>query len=761
MLPLRDVVVFPGMIVPLFVGRSRSVAALEQTSENELPILLVTQRDPEIDEPVKNDLYKIGTLASVLQILKLPDGSVKALVEGISRHRVHKIISGDALMLALSEEIPEAAPQSQEIEAIVRHLKTQFESYVRLNRKIPQETLVSILNLDDPSRLADNIGIHAAFKVSDKQKILSLLDPKKRMLALSQMLHAEVEILELEQKIRGEVRRQMEKSQKEYYLNEQMKAIQKELGRDGENPEEIAELRKKIKAARLPKSAAEKALQELNRLKQMPMMSPEASVVRNYLEWLTELPWNRKTKDRLDVGLAEKILNDDHHGLKNVKERILEFLAVRKLTQDARGPILAFAGPPGVGKTSLGRSIARALNRKFVRMSLGGIRDEAEIRGHRRTYIGAMPGRILQNIRRVGAKNPVFLLDEIDKMTMDFRGDPAAALLEALDPELNNTFVDHFLEVEFDLSQVMFITTANVIDPIPPALRDRMEIIEIPSYTEVEKFQIAKNFLIPKELKKNGLKKTNIQFKDEGIYEIIQNYTREAGVRNLERQLGSIMRKVARRMTTGNIKSRKTITDSAVGELLGAPRYKRPVYTNQDAVGMVTGLAWTEVGGEVLRTEATLMPGKGNLFLTGQMGKVMQESAQAALSFARSHSRAFRLERDFHKQYDIHVHIPEGAIPKDGPSAGITIATAIISSLTGHPVRGDLAMTGEITLQGRVLPVGGIKEKVLAAHREKITNILLPAENEKDLEDIDAVVLKKLNIQFISNMDKVLEAALH
>lgn len=760
LLPLRDVVVFPGMIVPLFVGRAKSVAALEGATQGEKQLLLVTQRTVECDDPTQKDLYRIGTRCSILQLLKLPDGSVKVLVEGLSRQKIHQVMDTGSFLHGFSQELGETKFSGPEVEALLRHVQSQFETYVQLNRKIPQETLVSIQNMTDIGRLADNIAIHASLKVSDKQKILSSRDARKRILALSRILSSEIEILELEQKIRGEVRRQMEKSQKEYYLNEQIKAIQKELGRDGENAEEIAEMERKIRAARMSAEAQEKAQQEIGRLKAMPMMSPESAVVRNYLEWLIALPWYKRTKDRIDVELAEKILNEEHYGLKKPKERILEFLAVHQLVKKSKGPILCFVGPPGVGKTSLGRSIARALNRKFVRMSLGGVRDEAEIRGHRRTYIGALPGRILQNMRKVGTRNPVFLLDEVDKMSMDFRGDPSSALLEVLDPELNHTFIDHYLEVEYDLSEVMFITTANVLYPIPPALHDRMEIIEIPSYTEQEKYEIAERFLIPKQMKQHGLKKSNLIFTEEGLYELIRSYTREAGVRNLEREIGSVMRKVAREVATRKLKGKKKVTPQVVHKLLGVPKYRRPAHESNGGVGMATGLAWTEVGGEVLQTEATLMEGKGDLMLTGQMGSVMQESAKAAMTFARSRARELHLSKDFHKRYDIHVHIPEGAIPKDGPSAGITIATAIISALTGQPVRRDLAMTGEITLRGRVLPVGGIKEKLLAAHRARIFSILMPKENEKDLEEVPPEVLKDLQVQMVESMDEVLKAAL-
>lgn len=759
-IPLRDVVVFPGMVVPLFVGRTRSVTALEIAAKEEKEVLLVTQKSVECDEPIFKDLYKVGTLGQLLQLLKLPDGSVKVLVEGLSRQRIHAVSQHEKMLMGLSEEIAEISLTGHEVEALTRHIQSQFESYVRLNRKVPQETLASILSLNDPGRLADHIAIHSSLKVADKQKILAIAEPRKRLLTLSQILESEVEILELEQKIRGEVRQQMEKSQKEYYLNEQIKAIQKELGRDGENPEEIAELEKKIKASKMSQEAAEKAHQEIQRLKHMPMMSPEAAVVRNYLDWLVSLPWSKRTKDRLDVQLAEKILEEDHYGLKKPKERILEFLSVRQLVKQIKGPILCFVGPPGVGKTSLAHSIARALNRKFVRMSLGGVRDEAEIRGHRRTYIGSMPGRIIQNIRRVAYRNPVFLLDEVDKMSVDFRGDPSSALLEVLDPELNHTFADHYLEVEFDLSEVMFIATANVIHTIPAALKDRMEIIEIASYTEQEKFQIAKRFLIPKQIKNNGLTKSRVRFSDSGVYEIIRSYTREAGVRNLEREIGSVLRKVAREVATNGRKKSHSISPKAVNRLLGVPKYRRPKQENRGGIGQATGLAWTEVGGEVLSTEATLVEGKGELVLTGQLGDVMQESAKAAMTFARSRARSLGLPRDFYKRYDIHVHIPEGAIPKDGPSAGITMAAAIISCLTGRKVRDNVAMTGEITLRGQVLPVGGIKEKLLAAHRAHIPNVILPKENEKDLEDIPSEVLKEIDIRFVNSMDDVMGATL-
>ncbi|MFH1744029.1 MAG: endopeptidase La [bacterium] len=760
LLPLRDVVIFPGMIIPLFVGRPKSVAALEAATNADKQLILVAQKKVDVDEPAAKDLYRVGTLVQILQILKLPDLSIKVLVEGVSRYRLSHISTSGGFYLTQAEPVEETEEAGPHIEALIRHVMGQFETYVKLNRKIPQETLLSILNIDHPGRLADSISSHLTVKIEDRQDLLATVEHSKRLLLLTQHLQSEIEILELENKIKGEVRKQMEQSQREYYLNEQMKAIQRELGRDGEGNEETAKYRKRIAKAKMSKEAETKAVEELQRLEAMPPLSPEATVVRNYLDWLCDLPWSKTTKDRLKIEEAEKILNEDHYGLEKPKERILEFLAVRQLKKDLKGPILCFVGPPGVGKTSLGRSIARALGRKFIRLSLGGVRDEAEIRGHRRTYIGSMPGRIVQSLKKAGSRNPVFLLDEIDKMSVDFRGDPSAALLEVLDPEQNNTFSDHYLEVEFDLSSVMFIATANVPHPIPPALRDRMEIIEIPSYTEHDKIQIAGQFLIPKQIKANGIDKWKISLSPPALLTIMRDYTREAGVRNLEREISGVCRKLAKKATQKQLKIGTKVGPKMVESFLGIPKFRRSEHDHANGVGIATGLAYTETGGEVLNTEVSIVEGTGQLFLTGKLGEVMQESAKAALTYARSRTRVLHLQRDFYKRFDIHVHIPEGAIPKDGPSAGITMASALISALTGRALKGNLAMTGEITLRGRVLPVGGIKEKLLAAHRENIDNIILPVDNRKDLAELPSEVVKKLKITFVENMDNVLDTAL-
>ncbi|HPO07905.1 MAG TPA: endopeptidase La [bacterium] len=760
LLPLRDVVIFPGMIIPLFVGRAKSVAALEVATNSDKQLILVAQKKVDIDEPLAKDLHRMGTLVQILQILKLPDMSIKVLVEGLARYRLDHISTTGAFFLTEADPVDEPEETGSQIEALVRHVTGQFETYVKLNRKIPQETLLSILNIEHPGRLADSIAAHLSIKLDERQQLLSTVEYSKRLILLSQFLQSEIEILELENKIKGEVRKQMEQSQREYYLNEQMKAIQRELGRDGEANEETAKYKKRILEAKMSPEAEAKAKEELQRLDAMPPLSPEATVVRNYLDWLCDLPWSITTPDRLDINEAEKILHEDHYGLEKPKERILEFLAVRQLKKDLKGPILCFVGPPGVGKTSLGRSIARALGRKFIRLSLGGVRDEAEIRGHRRTYIGSMPGRIIQSLKKAGSRNPVFLLDEIDKMSVDFRGDPSAALLEVLDPEQNNTFSDHYLEVEFDLSSVMFIATANVPHPVPPALRDRMELIEIPSYTEHDKIQIAEQFLIPKQIKENGIGEFEISYTRPALFTIMRDYTREAGVRNLEREIGSVCRKLAKKATQKGLRKGTKINGNMINDLLGIPRFRRSELDHANGIGIATGLAYTETGGEVLSTEVSIVEGSGQLLLTGKLGEVMQESAKAALTYARSRARTLHLERDFYKRFDVHVHVPEGAIPKDGPSAGITIASALISALTGKPLRGNLAMTGEITLRGRVLPVGGIKEKILAAHRENIHHIILPAENRKHLAELPGDVLKKLKVTFVENMDSVLATAL-
>ncbi len=760
LLPLRDVVIFPGMIIPLFVGRPKSVAALEAGMQGDKRIVLVAQKRMDVDEPNPDDIYSVGTMINILQLLNLPDGSIKILVEGVQRVRIKDVIADEPFFLAQIGEMVEKQEKGTKVKALCRHVNELFESYVKLNRKVPQETLLSIMNLEDPGRLADNIAAHLSIRVTDKQKLLSSLNPSTRLNQLSKILNSELEILEMEQRIKGEVRKQMEQSQKEYYLHEQIKAIQRELGKNVDGMEDGGKYRERIKKAKMSKEAEEKSLEELERLNSMPPMSPEATVIRNYLDWMCDLPWSKYTKDQLDIKKAQKNLDEDHYGLEKPKERILEFLAVHKLKKSLKGPILCFVGPPGVGKTSLGRSIARSMGRKFVRLSLGGVRDEAEIRGHRRTYIGSMPGRIIQSLKKAGSNNPVFLLDEVDKMSMDFRGDPSSALLEVLDPEQNNTFSDHYLEVEYDLSNIIFIATANVSHPIPPALLDRMEIIEIPSYTEEDKVQIAKNFLMPKQISNHGLNRYKPSIPEESLVRIIRDYTREAGVRNLEREISAVCRKLARKVTTNGMKKNEVVDPDTINELLGIPKYREPLHGRENGVGCATGLAVTSVGGEILTAEVTVTEGTGQLVLTGKLGDVMQESAKAALSFTRARSRMLHLVRDFHKRFDIHVHIPEGAIPKDGPSAGITMATALISALTGRPVVQGIAMTGEITLRGKILPVGGIKEKVLAAHRAEMYHVLLPEDNRKDIPDIPEHVMEKMNIEFVKDMDQVLEIAL-
>lgn len=760
LLPLRDVVVFPGTVTSLFVGRPPSVGAVETAVSSGLHVLLVTQRDPEIDEPTLPDLYPVGCLAEIIQCMKLPDASLKVIIQGLQRYRPRELVAHDSYVAALASLVLDVKAAGAEIKARMRSVLDLFHDYVKLNPRIPQETLLSVANTDDPGRLADQIAGQSSLKVNEKQAVLETRSPLKRLQQLADLLVQEVEILQLEKKIRGEVRRQMERSQREYYLTEQIKAIQRELGRDAENIEEIDEYRVKIAKAGFGPEAREKAERELSRLAAMPPMSPEAAVVRNYLDWLVALPWSRRTRDRLEIDVVQKVLDRDHYGLARPKQRILEFLAVRQLVDKVKGPILCFVGPPGVGKTSLGRSIARALRRRFIRISLGGVRDEAEIRGHRRTYVGALPGRIVQMMRKAATCNPVFLLDEVDKMSVDFRGDPSAALLEVLDPELNCSFTDHYLEVEFDLSQVLFITTANFTDPIPPALRDRMEVIEIPSYTHQEKFHIARSFLVPKQIRANGLVGKGISFGKDGIDTLIQLYTREAGVRQLEREIASVLRKQAKNVAAGTAGKRIRITSRLVEACLGPPRYLRSRREKEDGIGVAMGLAWTEVGGQILATEVSVLPGSGTLTLTGQMGQVMQESAKAALSYARSRGKELALRRDFHRLWDIHVHVPEGAIPKDGPSAGITIATAIVSALTRCPVRSDVAMTGEVTLRGRVLSVGGIKEKLLAAHRAGIRTVLLPEENRRDVSEIPEEVLAEVRLVYVKTMDVVLAHAL-
>ncbi|CEP67065.1 Lon protease, bacterial/eukaryotic-type [Moorella glycerini] len=759
LLPLRGVIVFPYTVIHLDVGRERSVSAIEEAMLRDRVIFLAMQKEAQDDDPGEDDIYTTGTIAEIKQLLKLPGGTIRILVEGIRRGKIREYLSYDPFLKVEVEEAPEPAETSSEIEALMRCLIDEFETYVKMSKRIPPETVVAVVSLEEPGRLADVVASHLNLKLTDKQAVLEAVDIKERLNLLCEILAKEKEILELERKINLRVRKQMEKTQKEYYLREQIKAIQKELGEKDERVAEAEELRQKIEAARLPKDVRERALKEVERLEKMPPMVAETTVVRNYLDWLLSLPWNKQTRDRLDVKVAERILDEDHYGLKEVKDRILEYLAIRQLAKKMKGPIICFVGPPGVGKTSLAKSIARALQRKFVRISLGGVRDEAEIRGHRRTYVGALPGRIIQGMKQAGTRNPVFLLDEIDKLSSDFRGDPASALLEVLDPEQNHMFSDHYIEAPFDLSRVMFITTANVEYSIPRPLLDRMEVIRIPGYTEEEKVKIAALHLLPKQIKEHGLKKDQLEISENALRRIVREYTREAGVRNLERQIATICRKTARDIVSGKTKAVR-ITASNVEEYLGIPRYRHTEAFQNEVVGVANGLAWTEVGGEVLNVEVSVMKGKGNLTLTGKLGDVMKESAYAGFSYIRSRADALGLEADFHEKHDLHIHVPEGAIPKDGPSAGITMATAMASALTGVPVKANLAMTGEITLRGRVLPVGGIKEKVLAAHRAGLKNIILPRENEKNLEDIPANIRRKLNFILVEHMDEVLKESL-
>ena len=761
LLPLRDIVVFPHMVVPLFVGREKSIAALEEAMNKEKDVLLSSQINAKTNDPKEEDIYNVGTLASIIQLLRLPDGTVKVLVEGKCRARIGQYIPNTAFFLVEVEAIREETDVSVETEALMRGVKSTFEQYVKLNRRIPPEMLASVSTIDDPSRLADTIVAHLALKLPDKQNILEIISAAERLEKLLSLMQSEIEILQVERRIRSRVRKQMEKTQREYYLNEQMQAIQKELGERDEFKGEIAELEEKVKKKKLSVEAKDRIGKEIKKLKMMSPMSAEATVVRNYIDWVLSLPWGDLTKDKLDVDEAETTLNEDHYGLEQPKERIIEYLAVHALVEKMKGPILCFVGPPGVGKTSLGRSIARSMGRKFIRLSLGGVRDEAEIRGHRRTYIGALPGKVIQSLKKAGSANPVFLLDEVDKMSMDFRGDPSAALLEVLDPEQNHAFNDHYLDLDYDLSHVMFITTANTLPAIPMPLQDRMEIIRIAGYTEVEKKEIATRYLILKQREANGLTEKNIDFTDSSLRLIIRRYTREAGVRNLEREIASVCRKVAREVAKSGKKNKFIrITPKKVQQYLGVPKFHFGLAEEHDQVGLCTGLAWTEFGGELLATEVSVMPGKGKLTITGKLGEVMQESAQAAMSYVRSRAEALGIGRDFYQKVDIHIHIPEGAIPKDGPSAGITMVTAIASALTKIAVRKDVAMTGEITLRGRILPIGGLKEKILAAHRGKIKKVLIPKENEKDLKDIPKKILKDLEIKSVEHMDEVLKEAL-
>jgi len=760
LLPLRDIIVFPHMVVPLFVGRQRSIKALEDATQKQSLIFLSSQKDAKTNDPSEDDIYKIGTLGSVVQMLKLPDGTVKVLIEGKKRARVARFASNPDFFLVEVEEAQEVVERNTEVEALVREVHTTFENYVKLKKKIPPEMVMSVSSIDDPGRLADTIVAHLGIKLEDRQNLLETFNAAERLEKVLGHMRAEIEILEVERRIRSRVKKQMERSQKEYYLNEQMRAIQKELGEKDEFKNEIQEIEDKLKQKKLSAEAKDKVEKELKKLKMMSPMSAEATVVRNYIDWIVSLPWNEFTDDKLDINEAERVLEDDHYGLEKVKERILEYLAVQSLVGKIKGPILCLVGPPGVGKTSLGRSIARATGRKFIRVSLGGVRDEAEIRGHRRTYIGALPGKIIQSMKKAGSSNPVFLMDEIDKMSTDFRGDPSSALLEVLDPEQNTGFNDHYLDLDYDLSKVMFITTANTLDRIPRPLQDRMEIIRIAGYTELEKLSIAKKYLLEKQKEANGLAAENLMFTDNALLGVIRHYTKEAGVRNLEREIAAICRKVAVEVVRKDRNAHIQIGGKSLHKYLGPIKFRYGKAEAEVKIGVTTGLAWTELGGELLATEVTIMPGKGQLIITGKLGDVMQESAQAAMSYVRSRAAELGLEKDFYQKLDVHIHVPEGAIPKDGPSAGITMATSLVSALMKIPVHNDLAMTGEITLRGTVLPIGGLKEKVLAAHRAGIKKVLIPAENEKDIEEIPATVLKTVELELVSHMDQVLKKAL-
>jgi ATP-dependent Lon protease len=764
MMPIRDVVIFPYMMSPFVVGRESSVRALEEAMAGDKKIFLATQHDASIDEPKPNEIYSVGTIVNIVQSLKLPDGNIKVLVEGVERAKVVSVSDDEGFFRAAVRTSNYKVEPGPQLDALISRVTGLFEQYVKLSQNLNYETMIAAIRVDDPGKLADTVGANLQLTIEEKQELLEIFDPIDRLTRVAEMLDIEIEKLNVDRTIQGRVKRQMEKAQKEYYLNEKIKAIQKELGR-GEKSE-IDELKKRIETSGMTADGLEKAMAELKRLENMPPMSAESTVSRNYLDWLLAVPWKKKSKEIRDLKFAEEVLEAEHYGLEKIKERILEFLAVRRLVKNPKGSILCFVGPPGVGKTSLGMSIAKATGRKFIRMSLGGVRDEAEIRGHRRTYIGALPGQVIQMMKKAGTRNPVFMLDEVDKMSTDFRGDPSAALMEVLDPEQNYMFVDHYLDVEYDLSQVFFIATANVLHTIPPALQDRMEVIRLSGYTELEKMEIAKRFLVRKQMEATGLGKDQIEFADSGLDGLIQYYTREAGVRNLEREIGNVCRKIARQVVNSESAKEKKklpkvlIDGEKLTELLGPWRFRDLETERKNEIGAATGLAWTEVGGQLLSVECTLMEGKGKLTITGKLGEVMQESAQAAMSYIRSRAHTFGLPRDFYRNLDVHVHVPEGAIPKDGPSAGITLVTAICSALTRIPVRGDVCMTGEITLRGKVLPIGGLKEKLMAAHRHGILEAIMPRENEKDMPDIPDAIKKTMKLNFVDSMDEVLKIAL-
>jgi ATP-dependent Lon protease len=765
LLPLRDIVLFPHMVAPLFVGRPKSVAALSSAmNTEEKHIFLSTQNKAGIDNPTEKDIHRVGVIGTVLQLLRLPDGTVKALVEGQARARIRQFIKGGDYFKVRLDPVTEVISSESEIEALGRTIRASFEAYSKLNKNISKDLIKKVAGITDPSKMADTVASHFSFKIEDKQRLLEATLLNKRFSLLIELINLEMEVYRMDQRIKGRVKDQMEKTQKNYYLNEQMRAIRKEMGSDDEGADELQELEKRIKRKRMPKEAAAKSRQEFKKLKMMTPMSAEATVVRNYIEWIISLPWFERSRAKMDITQAERILDEDHYGLEKPKERILEYLAVQSLVKKLRGPILCLVGPPGVGKTSLAKSVARATSRRFVRLSLGGVRDEAEIRGHRRTYIGAMPGKIIQSLKKAGANNPVFCLDEVDKMSMDFRGDPSAALLEVLDPEQNYAFNDHYLDIDYDLSEIMFITTANTLPDIPLPLQDRMEIIRLAGYTEHEKYNIAKDFLIPKQIKLNGLKSDQIYISKKAVYMVIGRYTKEAGVRNLEREISAICRKVARQVVKNNVEEKEAklirVTEAAISKYLGPPRFKSTEIEEKNQIGMSTGMAWTQFGGELLFVETLTMPGRGQVTVTGKVGDVMKESAQAAVSFVRSRTEMLGIEIKFYRKLDLHIHIPEGAIPKDGPSAGIAMCTSLVSALTKRPAHRDVAMTGEITLRGRVLPIGGLKEKILAAHRGGIKKIIIPKENEKDLKDIPSTISKQLELVMVEHMDEVLPHAL-